>query len=427
MKRSQLVVVLAAVVAVALVGVAGQRGGDDGKDNGAAKRGSQPANAVQVTVASSPEKAALVARLADEFNATHPSAGGRPVVVSVSKPNSGDEEAAIAKAASGSGGDRPVVWTPASTLWARLLEHDADRDLVPEHNKSIVRTPLVLAMWEPMARALGWPRKEIGFADVLRLAQDPRGWDAHGHPEFGAFKLVHTNPAASTSGMGAVTASYFAATGKKEGLTVADVDRPEVRRQIARIEQSIVHYGDATPFIKDQLRKNGPTYASAVAMEETTLVEFNADRNGQPKLVGIYPKEGTFYSDSPFIILKAPWVDDAERAGAQAFQRFITGHLTPAVAAKYGFRPADPAAAPLPPVDAAHGADTKQPVRVLAMPQPDVLAHIQRAWFANRKAANIELVVDTSASMSQEAKLARAKVGLRRLPPRALARATASG
>jgi Ca-activated chloride channel homolog len=267
-------------------------------------------------------------------------------------------------------------------------------------------------MWEPLARALGWPRKQIGYADVLRLAQDPRGWAAYGHPEYGKFKLVHTNPSVSTAGLEMVTAAYYAATGKKEGLTMADVARPDVARQIAAIENSIVHYGNNTLFIEAQLRKYGPTYASAVGMEETTLIHFNKKRDGQPKLVAIYPTEGTFYSDSPYVILNAPWVDDAERAGAVAFQKFIATHLTPAMAAQYGFRPADQNAPPPPPIDAEYGADPKQPVRVLGTPEPEVLGRIRKAWFDNRKAANIELVVDTSGSMNNYAKLRHAKEGL---------------
>jgi Ca-activated chloride channel homolog len=416
MKRSQLIVVLAAVVAVAVIGVV-SRDGDDGQP---ASRG--PANAVRVTVASSPEKLALMQAVAREFNASGARVEGRPVVTSVRSAASGDEEVAIARAARGEGGDRPVVWSPASSFWARLLEHDTDRALVPSSSPSIVRTPLVLAMWEPLARALGYPRKPIGFTDILRLARDRRGWGAYGHPEYGAFKLVHTNPAVSTSGLEAVSAEYFAATGKREGLTVADVDRPAVRRQIAEIEQSIVHYGDTTLFIEDQLRKHGPTYASAVAMEETTLVDFNRDRGGQPKLVGIYPAEGTFFSDSPYVILQVPWVDAAERAGALELQRFLAAHVTPSVAARYGFRPADPHVAPLPPVDAEHGADPGQPTRVLGVPEPSVLARVQRSWFENRKAANIALVVDTSGSMNDASKLQHAKQGLkeflRELSPR---------
>jgi Ca-activated chloride channel family protein len=148
-------------------------------------------------------------------------------------------------------------------------------------------------------------------------------------------------------------------------------------------------------------------------MEETTLVDFNLRRGSQPKLVAIYPDEGTFVSDSPYLILQAPWVDKAERDGALAFQRFIASHVTPQLAAKYGFRPADPTQPPVAPVDAANGVDPKQPAQVLGMPEPSVVARIQKAWFENRKAANIELVVDTSGSMSDQSKLSHAQQGLK--------------
>ena len=120
---------------------------------------------------------------------------------------------------------RPTVWSPASSMWGRTLTFESDSGYVPDENPSIVRTPLVIAMWEPMARALGWPRREIGFSDVLRLARAARGWEQFGHPEFGDFKLVHTNPDYSTSGLSGVVAEYYSATSKKEGLTVADIDK----------------------------------------------------------------------------------------------------------------------------------------------------------------------------------------------------------
>ena len=417
MKKSQLLVVVVAIAAVAVIAAVGRGSGGDDKPNASRGDSPAPAGAVRVTLASSPEKLSLVKAVADAFNRTDAQVGGKPVFVDVRSVSSGDEEQAIAR-----GADKPVVWSPASTLWSRLLDSQTDRGLVADRAPSIVQSPLVLAMWEPLARALGWPGRKIGFADILKLAQNPRGWAAYGHPEYGSFKFVHTNPSVSTAGLEVVAGAYYAATGKKEGLTAADIERPAVKRDITDLEQSIVHYGNNTLYIEDQLRLHGPTYASAVAMEETTLVDFNLHRGHQPKLVAIYPSEGTFVSDSPYLILKAPWVDSAEREGALAFQRFIASHVTPEFAARYGFRPADPTQAPVPPLDAAHGVDVKQPAQVLAMPQPDVVARIQRAWFENRKAANIELVVDTSASMNDNAKLAHAQEGLqqflRELSPR---------
>jgi len=50
---------------------------------------------------------------------------------------------------------------------------------------------------------------------------------------------------------------------------------------------------------------------------------------------------------------------------------------------------------------------------VLGLPEPKVLARIKRAWHADRKLANVEVVVDVSGSMQDESKLALAQDGLR--------------
>ena len=98
---------------------------------------------------------------------------------------------------------------------------------------------------------------------------------------------MHTNPDFSTSGLSAVAASYYAAVGKKEGLTEADVTRG--RAQVRELERSIVHYGDTTLFIADEMRGRGLGYASAVAMEEITLLDFNRRAGDGERLVAVYP------------------------------------------------------------------------------------------------------------------------------------------
>jgi Ca-activated chloride channel family protein len=182
---------------------------------------------------------------------------------------------------------------------------------------------------------------------------------------------------------------------------------------VRAIERSIVHYGDTTLFIAEQMKANGPAYASAVAMEEVTLLEFNRTRGSQDKLIAIYPKEGTFYSDNPFLVIDAPWVSRAERKAARLFQRFLAEEVTPELAARSGFRPADPSQPPVAPVEAANGVDPRQPTRVLALPQPRVLNRIKTTWREDRKPANVMLVMDVSGSMAEESRLENAKAGLK--------------
>jgi Ca-activated chloride channel family protein len=413
MKRSQVTIAICAVFAVVIVYVLTSAGGGGGGGNGGNggdgnSGGTAPTGAIRVPFAYSPEKEVLLAPLIKRFNDQREQVGGKPVFVEGSVVSSGEAQQKIA-----AGRLETVAWSPASSLWGRLLNFEADAQYVADDNASIVRTPLVIAMWEPMAQALGYPGKPLGFKDVLGLATSNEGWARYGKPQYGAFKLVHTNPDFSTSGLSAVVAEYYAATGKKEGLTERDVSNAGARRDVKDIERSIVHYGDTTLFIADQMRKEGPGYASAVAMEEATLLDFNKRRGGQPKLIAIYPEEGTFYSDNPFIVLDAPWVTDEQRKGAQAFQKFLADEVSPEVAARAGFRPADLQTKPVAPIAKANGVDPAQPKRVLGLPSPPVLDRIRKAWREDRKPANVLLVLDVSGSMNDENRLKRATDGVR--------------
>jgi Ca-activated chloride channel family protein len=410
-KTGSILTILAAVAAVVIAAVVASGGG--GGDSSGGKSASTtpststavPAGAQQLTFVVSPEKEQLLKAVVAKFNASGEQVAGKRVFVSMKAMNSGDAQNAIAR-----GRLQPDVWSPAGSFWGRLLNLRADQPFVANENPSIVRTPLVIAMWEPMARALGYPRKPVAFKDIVKLATDPQGWASVGKPNFGRFKYVHTNPDSSTSGAEAVTGSYYSVVGKKEGLTNADVAKaaPEVKD----LERSVVHYGDSTLFIEDQLCKGGLAYASAVAMEETTVIDFNRRRCSNTKLVSLYPQEGSFFSDSPYIVLNADWVTPADRQAAAAFQKFLAGEVDADLAGRYGFRPGDPEGKPAGFVTAANGADPAEPRRELSLPEPPVLNRVLTTWRRDRKPARVMLVLDNSGSMQDEDKLVHAKQGL---------------
>jgi Ca-activated chloride channel homolog len=395
--RALVVVVAAAVVGVAAYN-ARDRVGLPGTDS----------HAIRIAFAYSPNQEDLLVPLIERFNDERHRLDGRVIEIRGEAIASGDAETQIAKRLY-----RPTIWAPASSLWGRLLNFQARAQWVADDNPSLVRTPLVVALWKPEAEALGWPRRPVGFRQILRLATSRAGWGAYGLPTFGRFKLGHTNPDFSTSGLSFVAAQYFTSTGKREGLTVADVRRPAVRHRVHAIQQSIVHYGDTSAFFLEQLALHGPGYVSAVAMEEVTLLEYNRTRPaGSMPLVAIYPAEGTFDFDNPLITLRAPWVHRQQRRAAAVFIRSLLPRITPELAAGYGYRPGDPSQRAVAPIDRAHFVDPSKPRYVLALPEPRVLATIKKAWHADRKAANVAIVVDTSGSMNDEGKLAHASEGL---------------
>jgi Ca-activated chloride channel family protein len=402
--RSRLIVLGLAVVVVVVAIVASSGGGGSGGGSGGS--GSAPKGALKVEFVYSPEKEKLLVPLIRKFNDQKKQVDGKQVFVEGKVVSSGDAQKQIVK-----GQLKPTVWSPSSSFWGRLVNLQSDAGYIANDNPSIVRTPLVIAMWKPMAQALGWPKKQIDFKQIIKLATAPNGWASVG-AQFGAFKYVHTNPDFSTSGAEAVADSYYAFAGKREGLTNADVAR--AAPSVKKVESAIVHYGDNTLFIADQLRQHGQAYASAVAMEEVTLLDFNRNQpSGAPKLVALYPAEGTFVSDDPYMILNGPWVSGAHRKGAEEFRKFLADEITPELAGQFGFRPGDPSKRGSGLVSSSNGADPSQPKIELKVPEPKVLNRVLTTWRRDRKPANVLLVLDNSGSMGDENKLEQAKSGLR--------------
>ena len=194
-------------------------------------------------------------------------------------------------------------------------------------------------MPKPMAEALGWPAKPLGWADVLSLTRDPRGWGGRGHAEWGAFKLGKTNPRLLHLGPERhhrrVLRRHRPLQRPDRAQDVAD---PKVVAYVRQLESSVVHYGDTTLTFLENLYSaaeagRGLTYISAVTVEEKSVWDYNQGnpsgdpatlgKRGKPRvpLVAVYPKEGTLLSDNPYVVLTAEWVDAAKQKAAAGLPR----------------------------------------------------------------------------------------------------------
>ncbi len=339
----------------------------------------------------------LLVPLIDRYNDETHRRGGREIRIVGIGLTSGEAQAALT-----AGDERAELWTPASSLWGELLNHSVGAAWVPDEKPvSLVYSTQVIAMWKPLARALGWPTRPIRWSDILALATGERTWDDYEHPEYGEFLLGHTNPGFSTSGLSAVASHYYAAAGTRGTLSLADVRRPDVRAAVRRIERSIVHQGETAGNLIDKMLKYDVGYAHAVYVQKTTLLR-------EPlatELAAIEPADGTFVTDYPLIVMAAPWVGADARAAARDFRSWLKPRITAEDATARGFQLRRPTG-----------------LTELPRPEPEVFAEIQAAWHEDRKPANIVLVVDTSKSMGEGGRLKAAKQALltflRELSPR---------
>ncbi|GAC1536250.1 MAG: hypothetical protein NVS3B10_28900 [Polyangiales bacterium] len=226
---------------------------------------------------------------------------------------------------------KPHVFSPASSLVLPLLNDQwtgakgASAKPIVGQSDALVLSPVVIATWKPMAEALGWPAKKVGWKDVAALAKSPDGWRSKGHAEWGAFRFGHTHPGYSNSGLIAVLAENYAAVDKTRDLEPTDVDAPKTKDFVRSIEGAVVHYGRSTGFFYDALSSHGPSYLSAAVLYENVVVTSatkDAAKLAFP-LVAIYPKEGTQWADHPYAVLDAPWVGAGEKDAAGKLKAFL--------------------------------------------------------------------------------------------------------
>lgn len=372
---------------------------------------------IPLVVAASNEKSALLAVLADEYEKQSPVVIGRCVDVQIFKVRSGEAEDALRRGWDplSDGSPDPDVWSPAATTWVTLLEfHRQAANLptnVPPGRPSIIQSPLVIAMPKPMAEAMGWPNKEIGWTEIFDLAQDPHSWAKYGHPEWDPFKLGKTSPLSSTSGLHALIATHYAGGGKGDGSAA----EPRTLAFMRTVESSVVHYGDAVATYLNDLfesdrRDQAEQYVSAIAIEEKQVWDYNhgnpnsdvpGPRGIVPKvpLVAIYPREGTLMANHPYVVLTT---DDVKRRAADDFLAYLQGPEAQARFQSAGLR--GYAGDPGPEITTANYLDPTKPASELHLPVPSVVAEIQALWKAQlRKSARVLLVIDIGSSMGERA------------------------
>jgi len=380
------------------------------------------AGSLRLQVAASSDQADVLAQAAAEYGRQRPTVDDRCVDVQVR----GVESVEAATALVGGWdevalGPRPDVWVPASSAWALQvqLKRQATKqpDVIPFERPKVATTPMVFAMPKPMAEALGWPQRPLGWNELLRAVQNPQGWKAFNQPSWGPFRLGKLDPNLSTPGLEALIGAVFAATGQGSDLSVETLAKQadQLRTVILGIERAPGQDAD-TPatFLANlqQADQAGDTlgFVSAVPLDEKSVFDYNRgslggleDGGQRPKpkvpLVAVYPKEGTLEADHPWVVLRAPWVDAAKRRAAAGFLDYIRSEPVQVRFQEAGFR--SWGGRPGPGLTEENGLLPDQPARVLAPPAPKVVVAALESWNAARKRSNVLAVYDVSGSMKE--------------------------
>ena len=371
-----------------------------------------PADSAQLTVAVSPVLAPTLAQRVEAFNSlSQKTTDGQTMQVDLM-------EVAPEKMVTLSLDQPPFqAVVPDSALWLNQIDqrwaadHPAESGgIAPRRVGDPIRfaiSPIVLAAWEETARSLGWPDAPVGWAEIQRKAiSDPN------------FKWNHPNTQHAT-GLLATLAEFYAGAGLTRGLTAEIANQQSVLDYVRDVEATVRFYGEGEDVIVQRLEQEGQSFLDAFVAQEQTVIAWNQGRSDNDRLIALYPKEGTLWTDHPLALLElgaadATAVTDNQRRTFAAFGEFLLNSESQSAFLAAGYRPADVGidlSATGSPFAGTDAVDPSQPKTTLQIPSAAVVEVVQNVWYYTKRPTNVYLVVDTSGSMAGE-KMERTRIAL---------------
>jgi len=350
-----------------------------------------PRNAAVVAVTANTSLSAWLDGSVDAFNrASVKTQSGKPAYAVITYEEAGETVRNIAD-----GAELPTLWIPDDEVWTSVLAQRGQA-VFQGNCQSTATSPLVIAMWRPIAEALGFPGRSLGWLDVGSVAADPSAWEYYSGGNFGpALNIGHTHPGLSASGASTMLAIVQAARSKTEAVSLADVQEPIVQASVAAFEGTVALFSQSPEKLGKTLQERGINYLAAAVVYESTVVNYGG--GGENGIVAVYPFEGTFMATHPACVSSAASTEQQE--AARLLRDFLVGVDAQKAALAEGLRPVNPDVALGAPLDAEHGVDTSKPTARFNPPSADTIFAVAELWQTSRKPVNLVMLLDTSGSM----------------------------
>jgi hypothetical protein len=192
----------------------------------------------------------------------------------------------------------PDVWVPDSSTWLLRLRSAAS-GFAPTTVTSVARSPVVLAMPEPLAGDFGWPNAQITWGNLLsRMSTDTRLRPGIVEP---------TRDAAGLAGLLALGQAAGAAGADSQKTTTGALRALAAGRSLLRQDLLARFPRSADP-------ASIARGLSAAALSEQAVMAFNAAKPPIP-LAALYVEPAPLSLDYPFTIM--PGIDPAKATAAE--------------------------------------------------------------------------------------------------------------
>ncbi len=354
---------------------------------------------IELSVAATPEIQPAIKAAADRWVTDGAAVGQTCVAVTVAAAEPVEVAAAVASRhgatlagvgqASGTA-VTPDVWVPDSSTWLLRLK-SGGAAAFPTNGASIARSPVVLAVPEPVATRFGWPEKKLTWTDLLRQVTSSK--------PLRAGIVEPTQDAAGLSGLLALTA---AASGVGHaGSPQAQEATIGALRQLATNRSSL-----RQDLLARFPRSSDPAAVAsglgAAALSEEDVMAYNRTKPPVP-LAALYLDPPPMPLDYPFAVL--PGIEPVKASAAKVlFEALTTSNFRNRLAAQSlrgpdgtwgeGFQAPHGASSPA-------GGGTSAPTGQggAAGVDPTAIERATSTWSAATQSGRMLCVIDVSGSM----------------------------
>src|SRR5215813_3706920 len=222
-----------------------RKGPDESKDPAAAKTSESnqwKGATVEIGIAFGTEKKTWMEWAVQEFSKT---ADGQKIKINLIPKGSLEGAQALVS------GDKNInVWCPASSLYKETFVQDwqvkyGNNPVLKEDNLAL--TPMVFVAWNERYQAFVQKYKSLNFTTISQALREKGGWEAIARkPEWGLFKLGHTHPGKSNSGLTTLVLMAYDFSGKTRDLTLKDILNVDFQNWMLGLEQGVNGLSDST-------------------------------------------------------------------------------------------------------------------------------------------------------------------------------------
>jgi ABC-type glycerol-3-phosphate transport system substrate-binding protein len=245
------------------------------------------------------------------------------------------------------GDQRINVWSPASALYKDAFVQEwqvkySQNPIVKE--EPLALSPMVIVFWDERYQSFVPKYKTVSFATLGQALQEKGGWESIAHkPEWGLFKLGHTHPNESNSGLMTIVLAAYSYQKKTKDLELKDVVDVGFQNWLQDFERGVSGLSNSTGNMMREMVLKGPSSYDALIVYESVAIDYLKNAEGRWGQLRVTYPEFNAWNDNPYYIIDATWSSKDQRKASDTFLQFLLSEPIQKESLNHGFRPANPA------------------------------------------------------------------------------------